>query len=83
MAEYRAQQILNHISHIDLVMYRIEQCIVQVQKETLINFENKIEANCSRKVSIQDSPEYEQTINTYLANIEWLKRVRANWLNSL
>lgn len=83
MAEYRAQLILNHISHIDLEIHQIEQCILQVQKETLINFEKKIEANTSRKVCIQDSPEYEQTINTYLENIKWLKGVRANWLNSL
>jgi len=50
MAEDRKQQILNHISSIDLSIY---------------------------------TATYKEALKTYLGNIEWLKGVRANWLNSL
>ena len=82
MAEFRAQQIIEHISHIDSVIHSIEQCIMQLQKETFICFAKKGKHSGAAETPISNS-KYEQTINTYLANIEWLKKVRSNWLNSL
>ena len=82
MNEYRKQQILNHIDQIDALTYQIENCIMRLQQDTFMRFEEKIKHQSSEKVMMYD-PEYGESIRIYRENVEWLENLRAGWLNNL
>jgi len=94
MAEYRQQEILDHISGIDYLIDLNESCSMNLQKDMLDHFSYILELDSPEKSLdresakyekslVRVSAKYEKTFKTYLENIEELKSLRANWLNSL
>lgn len=83
MAECRKQQILDHISRIDLVISINESCIMNLQKGIFENFSATLHLESSKKSMMNRYATYEEALETYLGNIDWLKRLRTNWLNSI
>ena len=83
MTEDKLRIVLNRVSHIDLLIYRIKKLIVNLETRILETIDANTTELEENRIYINSTSADEGMLDDYKEKLNWLKDLRTNWVENI